>query len=468
MAKKKTEIKIKEPVRIREKDLKDGGKSLYLDIYLNGNRKKEGLKLYLVPEVSAAAKLQNKNTWKLAEQIKAQRILDIQKVGLVDWEKVKQINTTVLEVLDKYIESGAELSESSTRSKRKLKARVQEYLIYINKENLPMNKVDKDFCKGFIAFLKTCTYNQGKKTLSSTTQRMFINRFGTVIDNAIRDGIMTMNPMRLLDKKEKPKKDNAEKEFLTIDEIKKAIATDCRYSIVKMAFLFSCFTGLRWSDIITLEWKHIHDAADGKTQYIEKKQVKTGRWVVIPLCKDAYKWMPEKVEGEDLVFHEIGITQTTVEVVLQEWMDACGIKKHITYHCSRHTAATMWLTLGANLFVVSKILGHQSIKVTEVYARIVDQTKIETMNLVNNLFDGYVTKSGLTATSQGELDAVNAFSELSEAGEVPEVNDVQTEQKGKKEPAANESKKPKSGKAAKTDNTSKTAKESKSTKKSKA
>ena len=52
----------------------------------------------------------------------------------------------------------------------------------------------------------------------------------------------------------------------------------------------------------------------------------------------------------------------------------------------RHTAATMLLTLGANLYVVSKILGHRSIKVTEVYAKIVDQSKIDTMNLVNNMF----------------------------------------------------------------------------------
>ena len=109
MASKKEEINLKEPVRIREKVLKDGNKSLYLDIYMRGSRKKEGLKLYLIPEVSAAAKLQNKNTMKLAEQIKAQRILDIQKVGLVDWEKVKQINTTLLDYVNKQIAAGADL-----------------------------------------------------------------------------------------------------------------------------------------------------------------------------------------------------------------------------------------------------------------------------------------------------------------------------------------------------------------------
>lgn len=90
MGRKKKEIKIKEPVRIREKRLNDGNVSLYLDMYYRGVRKKEGLKLYLVPETDAAAKLQNRNTRKLAEQIKAQRILDIQEKGLVNWEDVKR------------------------------------------------------------------------------------------------------------------------------------------------------------------------------------------------------------------------------------------------------------------------------------------------------------------------------------------------------------------------------------------
>lgn len=70
MAKRKKEIKVKEPVRIREKVLGDGTVSLYLDMYHKGNRKKEGLKLYIIPETTPATKQQNKNTRRLAEQIK--------------------------------------------------------------------------------------------------------------------------------------------------------------------------------------------------------------------------------------------------------------------------------------------------------------------------------------------------------------------------------------------------------------
>ena len=386
MGRKKKEIKLKEPVRIREKNLLDGSISLYLDIYYRGNRKKEGLKLYLVPEINATTKMQNANTRKLAEQIKAQRILDIQKEGLVDWEKVKKSRLTLSAWFGQYVEDNAELSESSKRSKRNVQARVEQYLSHIGKPDLSLKEVDKEFCKGFIAFLKTCTFNDGKKTLSCTTCRIFVNRFGSALAKAVREGFIEHNPFTLLEAKEKPQKLVADREFLTIEEVKSVMSTPCRYKIVKKAFLFSCFTGLRYSDMKALNWSEIHSAADGKTEYIDHVQIKTKDRVTIPLSEEAKKWMPERIEGVDNIFHQLTITHTTVEVVLKEWMEAAGIQKHITYHCSRHTAATMLLTLGASIYVVSKILGHKSIKMTEVYAKIVDKKKLETVNLVNGMF----------------------------------------------------------------------------------
>lgn len=386
MGRKKKEIKMKEPVRIREKRLNDGNVSLYLDMYYMGARKKEGLKLYLVPEVNAAAKLQNRNTLKLAEQIKAERILDIQQHGLVNWENVKKGRMTLAAWVEKYTKDENGLTPASMRSKRNAQARVEQYLLYIGKPNLALKEVDKDFCKGFIAFLKTCTFNNGKKTLGSTTCRIFMNRLAAALNMAVREGLIDNNPFKLLDAKEKPQKKSAMREFLTIEELRTLIATPCRYEIVKKAFLFSCFTGLRYSDMMALKWNEIHKAADGKTLYIEHEQVKTKNTVTIPLSNEALKWMPRKSKGDERVFHQLRITSTTVEVVLGEWMQEAGIRKHITYHCSRHTAATLLLTLGADLYTVSKILGHRSIRMTEVYAKIVDKKKIETMNLVNNMF----------------------------------------------------------------------------------
>ena len=386
MAKRKKEIKVKEPVRIREKVLGDGTISLYLDMYHKGNRKKEGLKLYIIPGTSPAAKLQNKNTRMLAEQIKAQRILDIQKDGLVDWEKLKKSRTTLLSWLEDFVTCEEKLSPSSVRPKRNAKDRVKEYLTSIGKLDLLLSEVDKDFCRGFVAFLRACKIYKGKKTMSDTTARLLMCRVAEAMNKAVVEGLIPSNPFKALDAKEKPKMKNGRREFLTVEELKILIKTPCRYDIVKKAFLFSCFTGLRYSDMKSLKWSEIHTTADGKARYIEHRQVKTKKTVTIPLSDEALRWMPKQQEGVDQVFHELQISTGTVEDVLKEWMKDCKIDKHITYHCSRHTAATTLLTLGANLYVVSKLMGHSSIQMTEVYAKIVDQKKVETMNLVNRLF----------------------------------------------------------------------------------
>ena len=386
MAKKKKEIKVKEPVRIREKVLGDGTISLYLDMYHKGNRKKEGLKLYLIPETSPTAKQQNKNTRRLAEQIKAQRILDIQKDGLVDWEKLKKSRTTLVSWLEDFVTCEAQLSPSGVVSKRNAKVRVEEYLASIGKPDLRLSEVDREFCRGFVTFLRTCKSHKGKETISETTARLLMYRIAAAMDKAVIEGLIPNNPFRALDAKEKPKIRASRREFLTVEELKVLINTPCRFDIVKRAFLFSCFTGLRYSDMKSLLWSEVHTAADGKTLYIEHRQVKTKKTVTIPLSEEALRWIPKQVDGIDRVFHELKVSTSTVEMVLKEWMKDCKIDKHITYHCSRHTAATTLLTLGANLYVVSKLMGHSSIQMTEVYAKIVDQKKVETMNLVNNLF----------------------------------------------------------------------------------
>ena len=393
MAKRKKEIKVKEPVRIREKVLGDGTISLYLDMYYKGNRKKEGLKLYIIPETTPAAKLQNKNTRKLAEQIKAQRILDIQKDGLVDWEKLKKSRTTLMSWLEDFVTCEEQLSPSGVVSKRNAKVRVEEYLASIGKPDLRLSDVDREFCRGFVTFLRTCKSHRGKGTISDTTARLLMSRIAAAMNKAVVEGLIPSNPFRALEAKEKPKFAASRREFLTVEELKVLINTPCRCDIVKKAFLFSCFTGLRYSDMRSLLWSEVHTAADGKTLYIEHRQVKTKKTVTIPLSEEALRWIPPQEEGKDKVFHRLKVSTSTVEAVLKEWMKDCKIDKHITYHCSRHTAATTLLTLGANLYVVSKLMGHSSIQMTEVYTKIVDQKKVETVNLVNSLFTNPAPKT---------------------------------------------------------------------------
>ena len=147
--------------------------------------------------------------------------------------------------------------------------------------------MDKDFCKGYIAVLKTCTFNNGKKPLSNTTCRIFVNRLAAALTKAVSEGLIDRNPFKLLDAKEKPQKN-----------------------------IFSCFRGLCYSDIKTLLWSEIRKAADGKILYLEHPQVKTKKIVTVPLSEEALKWMPKQQKDEEHVFHKLQITSTTVEVIL--------------------------------------------------------------------------------------------------------------------------------------------------------
>lgn len=99
------------------------------------------------------------------------------------------------------------------------------------------------------------------------------------------------------------------------------------------------------------------------------------------------KWLPERGDAPDdgKVFDGL-IAEPNINKVLAKWTKAAGITKKITYHTSRHTFATMMLTLGADLYTTCKLLGHANVKTTQLYAKIVDSKKVEAVNLVNDIF----------------------------------------------------------------------------------
>ena len=113
---------------------------------------------------------------------------------------------------------------------------------------------------------------------------------------------------------------------------------------------------------------------------------KTKDPIYLPLSNEALRWMPERGEkrADDKVFDLPCFSQ--VNDRLKVWAKAAGINKNMTFHTARHTFATMMLTLGADLYTTSKLLGHSDVQITQVYAKIVNQKKDEAVNLVNGLF----------------------------------------------------------------------------------
>ena len=204
------------------------------------------------------------------------------------------------------------------------------------------------------------------------------------LNKAVRDGLIPGNPMKQLDKREKFQPSPEEREFLTIDEVRTLMETPCTNEQVKKAFLLSCFVGLRLGDVRELTWAKVMNTPDGNTQYVHVWMEKTQKPINVPLSNEALRYM-EKKEDPDAKLFKRPTSDATINYHIKKWMKAAKIDKKISYHCSRHTFATIMLTLGADLFTTSKLLGHANVTTTQIYGKIIDK-KTEAVNLVDNLF----------------------------------------------------------------------------------
>lgn len=165
------------------------------------------------------------------------------------------------------------------------------------------------------------------------------------------------------------------KEFLTLEEVNILANTPCKYEVLKRASLFSCFTGLRISDILKLTWSEVIEAPDGGF-CVRTRTQKTKTPTMIPLNDDALSFCGYR--GEGLVFK--GLSRSMVNHPLKQWIKSAGINRNISFHCLRHSFATIQITLGTDIYTVSKMLTHSDIKTTQVYAKIVDEKTREASN----------------------------------------------------------------------------------------
>ncbi len=397
MAKQKQTVKLKEPVRIRFKQLSNGNQSIYLEYYtgdvirkenyVGGKRKYEFLKLYLIPERTREDKAKNEAMLALAKAIQSRRIVEVQN----DAHGFQNTNKSRVNLLD-YLENiGKQSAEQGSRNYARTVLNTVRALRLFRGDYIAFRDVDKEFLSEFTDYLrqmpKASKYGVLKTggRLSNNSVVSYYGTLRTAINRAYKEGIITVNPTKEFDFASKVRQEPSRREYLTLDELKTLINTECRHEIVKRAFLFSCLCGLRVSDIRKLRWCDLQRSS-GRVR-IEITMQKTKEPLYLPISDEALKWLPERGEanGSDFIFpltHE-----GTVNDTLQHWAKVAGITKHISFHVSRHTHATMMLTLGADLYTVSKLLGHKNIATTQIYAKIVDKKKEEAIGLIPNLTD---------------------------------------------------------------------------------
>lgn len=382
-------FKAKEPARLRFNELANGNKSIYLDIYLNGKRQREYLRLYLVPERTPADRLQNEQTMRAANAIKSQRIIDVANdaAGIFGAKGKKVL---VADWLRSYPRTQAQQSPKLQLLDNAVSKAVQMYA----GKNICLADVDRDFCAGFVNYLTDKYIGRNGKNLTPAAAYTYFARFVCALNVAVRNGLINANPCALLSSSDKVKVPQSQRSYLTQEELQRfaAAVPECenRYlqgmNATKQAFLFSCFCGLRISDIRGLEWGNITAAADGQMR-IEIRMQKTKELLYIPLSKQALEYMPERgnAAANAKVFTHLPSTAESISEHVRRVTAAAGIEKRVTFHTARHTFATLLLTKGADLYTTSKLLGHTQISTTQIYAKIVDEKKQEAVSLLDNL-----------------------------------------------------------------------------------
>jgi integrase len=394
MSNKKKQPKAKEPIKVRFKTLSNGNKSIYLDYYSNGKRQYEFLKLYLVPEITPIDKQQNADMLALANSVKSAKIVELQNSGYgFKFSNIKQ-KARLIDYLQA-IATEKQQAAGTVRGQQQVYNILIKHLKQYSGEQTTFKQVTKEYCSGFLEYLNTTSNRVYKKGVSETftsgllsenTKYTYIKTLNVALNRAVRDGILQSNPFAMVSPQERPKRQLDNREYLTIDEVRQLVKTPCRKPTVKNAFLFSCFSGLRFSDVTALTWDRLQTDNEGK-QVIRYTQKKTGKPENLQLSGEALKFLPDRegTTAKDRIFplSNNGYTNET----LKSWILAAGITKRVTFHVGRHTNATLLLSLGVPIETVSKLLGHSDIQTTQIYAKVIDKNKRDAVSKLDGLTD---------------------------------------------------------------------------------
>lgn len=367
--------------RLLKKEVKGGTEySLYLEYQLGYNRdngtsirKKESLSLYLIANPrTPVERQQNKETLALAKKIqfeRSQELLDNKEgyrlkkkdaVNLLDY--FEQFAKTA-NVADKLVLVGA-----LNNFKDFLAQKYPHFATWIEAKNL-----DKDMMQKFVDYLVDHHKGQGAET--------YYKRFKRMINYAVEHDVIEKSPCKGITT---PQRDDIlDKDILSRDELIKLFATHYQGENpeIRRAFAMTCFSGIRHCDIIKLTYSEV-DYANKMLKFRQSKTQKhsSNSGVTTPLNDTLLNIIGKKAKDaeDDYIFHLPSMTMC--QKALRHWTKKAGIDKHITWHCGRHSFGTQLLNEGANIKVVSTLLGHSSLRFTEKYVRAVDEEKKKAIN----------------------------------------------------------------------------------------
>lgn len=401
----------KQNPKLLQAELSDGRASLYLEYYLgrsetpvldeNGQqvlytdgamagrpkfkvkhaRKRENLNLYIwVHPRSAQERLQNKNTLALAEKIRFEREQEflLHREGY-RLKKDKSIN--FLDYFQKYLDNYtkadvASMKTALTKFKRFLEA-TPKYDIFTR--FIRADQITKSMMTDFAEYLQSHGRGEGPAAT--------FHRFKKVLRVAIEDELIMKNPCDgiILIREENVLK----KEILLPDEINTLLSTpcNCKYPDIQRAFALSLFTGIRFCDVSKLKYRDIdYSSKTLKFQQSKTRDRSNHSWVIMPLNDHLLTLIGEPSDdiSPDTLLFNLPCYASCHDVIIR-WVQKAGIKKHISWHCARHSFAVNVLNGGANIKTLASLLGHSGIKHTEKYTRAIDSLRQDAINSLGSI-----------------------------------------------------------------------------------
>lgn len=355
-------------ITLRRRTTKAGTVTLYLDFYDGGRRWLEYLHLYLTGESK-----KDRQTLDLAETIRARRLLD----AASDEHGLPRPSGKDADFIG-YCQRFAEGRHK--QNTRLVYLRAIAHLVKHAGASIPMARINAGFLMGFRDYLLD--------QVSGNSAGTYLGKIKTACRRAANERLLPRYPGDGVT----IRKSDTHREFLTIEELRKLNRTRCGNEAVKAAFLFSAFSGLRWGDLRTLEWGQVR--REGRETYLQFTQEKTGAIERMVLSAEAAAIL----RGQEGKLPAPGIkimipdnvvfplpAQQTADKTLRKWIRAAGIEKRISFHNARHTFATLALKYGADLYVVSKLLGHRRIETTQIYAKVIDESKRAAVRMLPRL-----------------------------------------------------------------------------------
>ncbi len=385
-------------VTLRQKPISGNRKSLYLDFYppiphpeTGQPTRRKFLGMYVFEKSKHPLDIQhNKEQLQLAEQIRRTNEKDLnQNEALSNIEKnfiAREQNFEILaanELLkgeQNFVVYFKKMADSYLGTANETWNAAYKHLDNFTNGVLKVADLNEQFCIDFKKYLLTADSIRSTKVktrLSENSAATYYQKLKASIKQAYKEGFLIND---LSGKIEPIKTNPTRKEFLTIEEVNQLVKTDCKNELLKRAALFSALTGLRNSDILKLTWNEI-EYIKGNGYFLKITIKKTKNIEMMPISEQAYSLLGEAKEPSAKVFE--GLERSThQDKLLKNWILEAGITKKITFHCFRHTYATLQLSSGTAIYTVQKMLGHKNIATTQIYAHILDETKREAANKI--------------------------------------------------------------------------------------